>query len=56
MYDSMITRFNLDTNGGRGVECGSGQIKRGTDLGGNMWPRFRESVDSVLTYGKFPHR
>ena len=56
MYDSMNTRFNLDTNGGRGVESGSGRIRRGADLGGNVWPRFRESVDFVFTCGKFPHR
>ena len=51
-----VGRGRKKKRGGRGVESGSGQIKRGADLGGNVWPRFRESVDFVFTCGKFPHR
>ena len=46
-----MTRF-----GGRVVENGSGRIRRGADFCGDMWPRFRESVDPVFTSGEFPHR
>ena len=52
----MNTMFNLDINGRRGVENGSGRIRRGADVGGNVWPRFRESVDFKFTSGNFPHR
>jgi hypothetical protein len=56
MYDSVNTRFNLDTNTRRGGESGSRRIRRGADLCGDLWARLRDSVDSVFTSGKFPHR
>ena len=56
MYESVNMKFNLDTNGGRFVESGSGRIRRGPDLGKYMWLRFKESVDPVFTNFEFPHR
>ena len=55
MYDSVYTGFNLDMDGGRGVQSGNGQTKRGLDFGGYIWPRFRESVDLVFTSRDFPY-
>jgi hypothetical protein len=54
MYDNLNTRFNLDTNGGRGVESGSRRIRRGADFCGDLWPRLRDSIDSVFTSREFP--
>ena len=56
IYDSVKTRFNLDTNSGRGGESGSRQIRRGADFCGDLWTRLRDSVDSVFTSGEFPHK
>ena len=56
MYDSVNTRFNLDRNDGKGVESGSGRIRRDPDLDGYVWPRFIKFVDFAFTCGEFPHR
>ena len=55
VYESVNTRFNFDTRGGRGVESGGGR-KKNADFSGDVWPRFRETVDHVSTSGEFPHR
>ena len=56
MYDIVKTRFNLDTNTGRGGESGSRRIRRGADFCGDLWARLRDSVDYVFTRREFPCR
>ena len=55
MYDFVNVKFHFNTNGGRGVESGSIQIRKGADLGGYVWPRGTESVHLVFANKEFPH-
>jgi hypothetical protein len=56
MYDSVNTRFNLDTNTGKGGESGSRRERRGTDFCGDLWAILRDAVDSIFTSREFPYR
>ena len=41
----MNTRFNFDMRSKRGAKNGDGRKRRGADFYGDVWLRFRETVD-----------